>query len=329
MREKLIDDNLMLRYLLGDLPETEQLRLEERFFTDDEFYQQMLALEDELKYDYAQGLLTATQRAQFEQRFLATPEKRQQAAVAGLLLDKLSKTDLPPTDAPPARRAWWQAFSALFSLNNPIMQAGLAAAAIAFFLGGSWLLFETARLRTSLNQLETARAGQEQQSQEQLARDRASIEQLTAQLERERAARAELEQKSAQQKEAAAQQQTPPASSAPTLLSFILTPGLARDVAGPKRLVVPASARLLRLQLDLQRPGAYSAYRAVLQTLDGAELWNQDLPRLRKTAVGQAAVINLPARLVPPGDYMVLLKGAPTGGAYEEIEDYYFSTVKQ
>lgn len=140
MREKLIDDNLMLRYLLGDLPETEQLRLEECFFTDDEFYQQMLALEDELKYDYAQGLLTTTQRAQFEQRFLATPEKRQQAAVAGLLLDKLSKTDLPPTDAPPARRAWWQILSALFSMNNPIMQAGLAAAAIVFFLGGSWLL---------------------------------------------------------------------------------------------------------------------------------------------------------------------------------------------
>lgn len=66
----------MVNYLLGELPEEEQLRLEERFFTDDEYYQQLLALEDELLYDYAAGGLSSEQRVKFEQRFLSSPQAR-------------------------------------------------------------------------------------------------------------------------------------------------------------------------------------------------------------------------------------------------------------
>src|SRR5690348_10746896 len=88
MKRETDQDTLMSRYLLGELPEEEQIRMEERFFSDDELYQQLLALEDELKYEYAQGGLSAEQRRAFEKRFLQTAEDRRKVAVAGRVLEK-------------------------------------------------------------------------------------------------------------------------------------------------------------------------------------------------------------------------------------------------
>ena len=50
-------EDLFVMYLLGELPEEEQARLEEVFFTNDEYFEQLLIAEDELRYDYAQESL--------------------------------------------------------------------------------------------------------------------------------------------------------------------------------------------------------------------------------------------------------------------------------
>ena len=81
----------MVRYLLGEATEEEQLRLEKQFLADDESYQQLLALEDELRYEYARGGLPARQREQFENRFLATAEDRQKVALAQQILAGVGK----------------------------------------------------------------------------------------------------------------------------------------------------------------------------------------------------------------------------------------------
>src|SRR5215471_12869718 len=83
MKKKNDHDALVTRYLLGDLAEEEQVRIEEQFFADEEAYQQLLAVENELKYEYAQGGLTPAQRSAFERRFLRSEEDRQKVAIAG------------------------------------------------------------------------------------------------------------------------------------------------------------------------------------------------------------------------------------------------------
>lgn len=321
---KTANENLMTQYLLGELSDDEKLRLEEEFFSDDEAFAQLQALEDELRYDYARGGLSGAQRRQFEQRFLALPGEPQRVALAQAVLETVAQVNLPRT---PERKivaaetpSFFRSLSAFFGLQSSGLQIGLAAASLLLLLGGSWLLYQTVTLRGQVEQLKVARAGQEQQRREleqQAAAQRSRGEQLNAQLEAERRQRTELEQELAKQKAAAAR---PNESAAPaTLLSFLLTPGLSRDIDSTKQLTIPANVSQIRLQLKLKRPGAYRSYQVVLQNLDGAELWQRNLT---------SPTVTLPTKLVPPGDYVLVLKGKAADGQWEEVDEYHFNTAR-
>ncbi len=323
------NENLMTQYLLGDLPEAEKLRLEEQFFTDDEAFAQLQALEDELRYDYARGGLSGEQRRQFEQRFLSLPGEPQRVALAQAVLETVAQANLPKAAERKVVAAetpsFFRSLSAFFGRQNSGLQIGLAAASLLLLLGGSWLLYQTVTLRGQVEQLEVARAGQEQQRHqlEQQATDqRTRGEQLNAQLEAERKQRTELEQELAKQKAEAVRANESSPSAPATLLSFLLTPGLSRDIDSTKRLTIPATASQVRLQLTLKRPGNYQSYQALLQTLDGANLWSRNLPN------GRAVMVTIPAKLLPPGDYVVVLKGKTAGGQLEEIDEYHFNAAR-
>lgn len=69
-------DELLRRYLLGELEEEEQSRLEERLIREEELFEEMEAVESDLLDDYARYRLAAAERGQVEQRLLATPRGR-------------------------------------------------------------------------------------------------------------------------------------------------------------------------------------------------------------------------------------------------------------
>ena len=92
MKKESINEELLTRYLLGQLSEEEQQRIEELYFTDDEIHEQLVALEDELRFDYAQGKLNHREREQFEKRFLASAEDREMSAFASALASAFSSS---------------------------------------------------------------------------------------------------------------------------------------------------------------------------------------------------------------------------------------------
>jgi hypothetical protein len=301
MKKKTDQDTLMTQYLLGDLAEEEQLRLEEQFFTDEEGYQQLLALEDELKYEYAQGGLTPEQRKSFEKRFLASAEDREKMALAGAVLAKAYEVSAQRTAAAAPVRAgqpgWWQSLAGFFTPRAPAMRFSLAAAAAAMLVVGSWSVYQTVQLRGRLEFLEAQRRSQEQNAQN-----------ARQELAQERNRRADLERQLAKRQEPA------------TFLSFILAPGLVRDSEGQKPLLIPADAGTVRLQLDVKPKGVYQSYRAELQTVDGKRIWSQDVPSL---------TLSLPARLLPQDDYVIALKGITAHGELEDAGEYYFVVVRK
>jgi anti-sigma-K factor RskA len=75
------------QYLLGQLPEDKQERLEEQLFTDDEYFERLRATEDALIDDYLLDRLSAHEREQFEQTFLTNLFLRKRVALAKALLD--------------------------------------------------------------------------------------------------------------------------------------------------------------------------------------------------------------------------------------------------
>lgn len=323
-------EKLLVDYLLGELPEAEQIRLEERFFTDEESYQELLALEDELRYDYAAGGLTPAQRTQFAQRFLATTQGRDRTEFASAVLERVAAAQVTPVTqiaapTPNAKPPLWQSLLAAFRLPLPVWQFGLAMATLLLFAGASWLFYQTVNLRAQVARLETARTQQTQQTQ-QVDELRARQQQLSRELERERTERAQLEKELAQQQTARSSERQPASSSG--VLAFILAPGLVRDENGLKRLTIPSNTNQVRLSLRLKRPNVYQRYHVVLQTLDGVELWQQSLPRATSKTTSQTVAVTLTAGRLQAGDYLLGLKGQRAGGALEEIDDYYFSIVR-
>jgi anti-sigma-K factor RskA len=82
----------IVQYLLGQLPEDKQERLEEQLFTDDEYFERLIATEDELIDDYLLDRLSAGERKQFERTFLTNPFLRKRVALAKALLDYIDSS---------------------------------------------------------------------------------------------------------------------------------------------------------------------------------------------------------------------------------------------
>ena len=75
MKRDSINEELIVGYLLGDLPEEKQSEVEDRAFQDEQYLQEILAAESDLIDEYVRGELSGRARQQFESRFLASAER--------------------------------------------------------------------------------------------------------------------------------------------------------------------------------------------------------------------------------------------------------------
>ena len=96
MKHAAFNEETITRYLLGDLPETKQVEIEDRAFQDKECLASIEAVENDLIDEYARGELSGSARRQFERRFLASDERRQKVEFAKALANVLS--DIPDTE---------------------------------------------------------------------------------------------------------------------------------------------------------------------------------------------------------------------------------------
>src|SRR5262245_21203041 len=143
MRNEAFDEQLIARYLLGDLPEEEQIRLEERAFRDPECLRNVAAVENDLTDEYVRGGLSDRERRQFESRFLASPRRRQNLEFARALVRVTSESLVAGLVAvpTPARSSgsWWNAFVAFWRGPHLAFKVSAAAAALTLATGLSWL----------------------------------------------------------------------------------------------------------------------------------------------------------------------------------------------
>ena len=71
------DHEITRRYLLGQLTDDEEQKLEERLLVEDDFLQEVELTKDELAQEYAGGELTTKERQWLQKNFLASPEGKQ------------------------------------------------------------------------------------------------------------------------------------------------------------------------------------------------------------------------------------------------------------
>ena len=327
MVPRTIDEMELRRYLLGTLSEEEEARQEELLLTEESYFEQLVLAEDELIDDYVRGQLTAQEKERMEQRFLVPAGRRERLELV---------RDLHRSTTERAETARRERDSSKHNDGHtaiPLIAGSRRRTAITLVAGaaflviavGAGLLVEIARLGNRIESLNQEQA-KAQQRETELHKELAGLldrqDQLSREIEKEQSQRIQLQQ------DVINQMRPQPASRRlpdGDLLAIALAPGRIRD-RGPATIIeIQPSIKWVRLRLSLERAG-HTSYRATLHTVEGKPVWTgYDLKPLR-TDSDERVEILLPAKLLMPGDYTVLL--SPAVGR-ERIGTYYFTIVRK
>jgi hypothetical protein len=305
---------IMTRYLLGELSETEQSALEERYFTDPEVFNQVLKIESELVDGYARDELSKELRARFERSYMAHPSRIARVEFAEALTNRIDQNNDVAINIKP--NAWWR--SLLDSLYNPgpVLKLSVAMATVLLMIGGvAWIFIET------------------QQSNREVARLEAAAEAEQQRLERERKQNADEAKR--RDAELAAQQgsspqitpsPTPKSNSPARTITFALTVAGVRSGNNSQTptLVIPADTTQAQLILNL-RSNDFPSYRATLQTVAGTEILNQTNIKPK----GTRFTFTVPASKLVNGDYVLTLRGVSPNGEVEDLTKSLFRVDKK
>jgi hypothetical protein len=317
-----IHENLVYRYLLGDLPDAEQLAMEQGVFADGETFERVWEIENELVDRYVRGRLKAAEKGLFEQNYLASPIHRERVAFARTLVeaaDSTAERGEAHTRTKPAI-SWWSSF--LASLRGNFWHWATVAAMLLLAIASVALFSERVRLRDQLAQTQAERAAlgqREQELQRQLAQQRSSDAETENELARVRDRLAQL----AQQLAAGGQH---PEQRDLKIVAFNLAPQ-TRGVGKIPALTVPPGTDYVALTLELETNN-FSAYRAALKNpATGQIVWRSG--KLIAGGKSKALRVRLPASLLNAQNYAVELSGIPAGGVAEIVSSYPFRVVTQ
>lgn len=327
VRDVHLNEALIVRYLLGELPEAQQVEIEDSAFQSQQYVQDILAVESDLIDEYVRGEIPLNNREQFERHFLAAPERRRKVEFARALAAVSSESEPETVQRVRAFRplqrknTLWNFLRGL----RPASALSLAAAALVVVISAAWLITESLQLRSQLNQLrvtQQSQDAQQQQLKQQIAGERARNEDLTAQLERERKTESERAAQIEEKKSASP-------GNPDTIASLILLPGLARGSNAEARVTISPSVRSVQLRVGVEPQDDYSSFRVELLTQKGQKIWSQDNLSIHTTRAGRAILLNLPAKILDAGRYELSLKGTNGSGGSEDIGYYYFEVLRK
>lgn len=295
MGEKFTDEELT-RYVLGELAEPEQARLEEGFFEDDALYERVCAIEEEVAEGYVRGELEPETRRRIEEGLRHSERLRERAVFVRSLVAALDEPGaaVAPERAVVSMSTWYDRL--LDTLR--VHRVGFAMAAIAVILavlGGLW--FARDDTRPSLPPPDITSTPPDRPPDEP---DVPTVPQPQP------------------------SPQPDPEPVRPALATFVLTPGVSRSGETPAQLRVPAGVRSVRLRLPLEEPVA-GDLGALLRSASGRVVWRAGSLRARQNGGGAIVEVTVPAKLLANGSYILSLDRDAGAGDRETVEAYSFA----
>jgi hypothetical protein len=291
------DTRLLIRYLLDDLEEEEQEKIEERDASDDSFYLKLLATEDELIDSYVLGEISPEDRKKFEQAYLGNPHRRKKVEANELFLELVTNR---PSPTP------WYVHLVVF-LQRTLVPQNLSFkpkyAAILLFgvLCGSlsgWF-WKTSRMRDELAQANSQWRQMENAYLHQIEILKQSDVKPQPDSSPRLPNRPEVNDPGKKETKA---------HSWPSIVSFVVPRGPVRTPTGEpgalKPLVIWHGAGLVRLTVDLE-PNDYSEYTISLQKIGDTKFWNRTLSKNQPGFSSGKIVITVPADFFGNEDYIL------------------------
>ncbi len=311
----------LTRYLLGELSDSEQAALEEKYFTDPQVFDKMVKAENELVDNYARGLLNPESREKFEQYYLAHAKRRERAEFAQTLVTKLDQFETHRSESLVREVPGWRRLLPDLSGGHRAFAFSISLALLLLLLGLGVLFFKTRRSQEELARTQAANAAQQQRDselQEQLANERTRANDSNDELNR---ARPQVTK---------SQPKAPSTQTTTAFVTLLLTAGGIRgtDTALAPEIIIPTGTEQVRIQVNLRESG-YSNYRVVLQAVGGETIFSRQGVKPQATKSGSTFVINVPARRFASGDYILTLRGVRPDAEIDDVSKSIFRVVKK
>jgi len=317
-------DEMITRYLFGELSDLEQTQLEQHYFADAQTFERLAEVETDLVDSYARGRLSPQMRERFERGYLVSPGRRARVRFGGALAAKVDQIAASRSvdESRLKNTSRWRLVSPLTG-GRRVLAFSMAVALMLLAPVCAWLFIHNRRLQQDLartRDAQTAEQQRERAAQLQLDSERTRTQELTAELERARA--------EAQPTPGASEIPTPAAGSA-AIASLVLMPAGIRgvDTGTPPTLVIPPGTQQVRLQLKLKE-NEYQNYQAVLQSVGGQKIFNRRQVKPLVNKSGASFVFTLPASTFETGDYILSLKGSTRGGELDDVSQSLFRVEK-
>lgn len=324
MEKELPNHKLLVQYLLGELDEVGRSKIAERYFKDDDLFDELLDVENELLDKWARGLLTEREQKAFESYLDNLPDGQQKLAVARAMLqftaEERARADKFLREYVPAATSWWRS---LFTLPpaTPVLQYILAASLVVVALGLLFLFVQSRQLRSDNDQLRARVAGLEKEKE---LEESTSISRSGVDLERIRQLEEQLKLEQ-QANEAQAQHLASLQPAAPVVVSWLLSPAL-RSMGEADNVTLPRSAKFVSLTLPIESDVQLSGAWAVIQTTTGQQ--RQEHPGLRANKTGKSVSLKLPASYFTETSYKLTLVRKDQDGV-ELAQDFYFTVTRR
>ena len=280
-------DDTIRRFLLGALDTAERLDFEEQFLINDELETRVRLVELDLTDDYAFARLGPADQSQFERWFLLTAERKRKLNVSTALRDRCAR-------APAAKSAMAERLRVVVDFRRPAWRYAFALLVLTLLMATVWLVAKEPQIvKRFLPKRILPKTSAISSPQE--ANHPSSAPPIHAQ-----------------------QPLQMPPHEAPSASIVVLNAKSTIDKAPTVKLPF-GDNEVLRLQLTIEKNQAAS-FRAEVITITGESIYAIDS---LSSYDGLVVNLDIPARLIRPGEYQVRLSRS-TNRSPEKAAKYYF-----
>src|SRR5882672_367412 len=309
-------ENLIRRYLLGELAEADRAALEQELLIDRGKFDQVWAIENELVDSYVRSEMSRADRKRFEAHYLASPLHRERVAIAESFLADIDQA-VGETAVEVREKEPVVPWRRRFPLHSPLSVFGVVLVmALLLTFSMIWSYIERVRLAGQIanvqKEAQAERAFLRQRERELASRNQEYEKEIADVSQRNEQLRAELEQLRRRQQ-----------ATAPTVLSFLLTPASVRGEKSLPLPTIPLSTGKARLLMELE-DSDYANYQVILQTVEGREILRRRTGKVRFGKDRAFATLPVKAGELSKGDHILILFGQTADGKREEIDRYFF-----
>lgn len=310
MKEQLVDDDLVRRFLLGQVSPQEEGEIAALMFEDPEKFSQLESVEDDLIDEFLQEELSPADKEGFETHFLSQPGRRHNLKLSQALHQHFDQEDVPAVVpvvpvVPPDNRV---SVFGLFKISRPALRFSLATAAILILVViAVWLYVRNRQL-----QQPAPFEARKEQGATPTPTSVPSIEPSPS-----------LAQGENKNSVPSPQKHEPAPVQAVVLMPLTVSRSEVQSLALPTR-----GANVL-VELPLINETRYNSYDATLKSDDGTVLKNWPTLTAKRLKTGRGLLVNIPLALLKPQElYRITVSGKSADGTSHEVHRYEFQPDK-